>query len=281
MKNLLKQLGKVTCYLLLFFGMQLLIGILGSIVYGVVIGVQSGLNGEMIDQITATQMTEEFLLSNQVLLVFISDVLCVLFLMAFFGIRKKKWYREANIKNIQKTEIPYLVVMGLGMALLVDGVLNLLPASVLEEYEEASGALFQNMTAFSILFGVVVAPIAEEIFFRGIILSRLRKAMPVTVAVLLSSLLFGVGHLQPLWMTYTFVIGCIWAIVAVKTDSIVSSMIMHIIFNACGELLSMSNMESDTLTCILFAIVGCALMAGTAMLYSRNKPKDEQLENAI
>ncbi|MCR5755821.1 MAG: CPBP family intramembrane metalloprotease [Acetatifactor sp.] len=281
MKNLLKQLGKVTCYLLLFFGMQLLIGILGSIVYGVVIGVQSGLNGEMIDQITATQMTEEFLLSNQVLLVFISDVLCVLFLMAFFGIRKKKWYREANIKNIQKTEIPYLVVMGLGMALLVDGVLNLLPASVLEEYEEASGALFQNMTAFSILFGVVVAPIAEEIFFRGIILSRLRRAMPVTVAVLLSSLLFGVGHLQPLWMTYTFVIGCIWAVAAVKTDSIISSIIMHSIFNACGELLSMSNMESDTLTCILFAIVGGVLMTGTVMIYFSNKPKDEQLENAI
>ncbi len=275
MKSVLKQSGKAICYIALFLGMQLLTGILFSFGYGIIAGVNSGLSGEILDQVTVAQMAEEALRRNQVMLALVSDVLCVLFLMVFFGIRKKKWYREANINRIYFKDIPYFVTMGLGTALLINGVLNLMPDSLLEDYMEASGVLTQDTTVFTVLLGVIIGPIVEEIIFRGIILNRLRKAMPVTAAVLVSSFLFGVAHIQPIWAIYTFVLGCILAIAAVRTDSIVPSIIIHVIFNACGELLAASNIEGTMIIGILFAFMGCILMAGTAMIYIKNQQKSE------
>lgn len=42
---------------------------------------------------------------------------------------------------------------------------------------------------------LVVGPLAEEIFYRGFLLARLRGIMPTAAAVLLQAALFGLGHL--------------------------------------------------------------------------------------
>ena len=56
---------------------------------------------------------------------------------------------------------------------------------------------------------VIIAPIVEEIIFRGLILSRLNKVMNTTVALIVSSLIFAILHGHILWVTYAFCVGYI------------------------------------------------------------------------
>jgi membrane protease YdiL (CAAX protease family) len=77
----------------------------------------------------------------------------------------------------------------------------------------------------------VIAPIVEELIFRGLILQGFRKNYNAFVAVLISALLFALFHLNPWQFPATFVIGLILGWIVVRTNSIILSIIGHSINN--------------------------------------------------
>ena len=54
-----------------------------------------------------------------------------------------------------------------------------------------------DSTAIMILSVAVVAPIAEELLFRGIGVSKIRKTLGAVPAVLIASVLFAAAHGEP------------------------------------------------------------------------------------
>jgi membrane protease YdiL (CAAX protease family) len=84
------------------------------------------------------------------------------------------------------------------------------------------------------LIGIgVLVPIAEELFFRGLVYDWLRQKMPIWAAVVISSVLFGLGHFDS-WMMIvsTFIMGIALAIAYESTKSIWISIFIHIFTNA-------------------------------------------------
>lgn len=79
--------------------------------------------------------------------------------------------------------------------------------------------------------GGVVAPFAEEIFFRGLVFGGLAQRLPLAVAAAVSALLFallhGIGVLAPI-----FVLGLGLAYVYHRTGSLWASMVTHSLVNA-------------------------------------------------
>ncbi len=61
-----------------------------------------------------------------------------------------------------------------------------------------------------ILYGIV-APIAEEILFRGIIYNYMKRMFKLNMAIIMSSLLFGIYHGDYIQGIYGFILGCIIA----------------------------------------------------------------------
>jgi uncharacterized protein len=86
----------------------------------------------------------------------------------------------------------------------------------------------------AILFaiGAGVAPFAEEVVFRGVVFAGLREAWREPWAILVSSLLFGIVHLQPLAMLPTALIGAVLARVFSSTRSLWASILVHGAYNA-------------------------------------------------
>ena len=82
----------------------------------------------------------------------------------------------------------------------------------------------------------IVAPIVEEVIFRGLAYSRMKKGMPTVWAVILTSVLFGVAHGHPVWMLYTFAFGLLLIWVFERTRSLVAPMVLHIGYNLCAVL---------------------------------------------
>jgi membrane protease YdiL (CAAX protease family) len=89
----------------------------------------------------------------------------------------------------------------------------------------------------SILSVYLISPLVEELVFRGLVQTRLRKAMSAFWAVLLSALLFSAVHLMTgsvMTVIFTFAIGLVCALAYEKTGSLLPAIVAHIVCNLCG-----------------------------------------------
>lgn len=78
---------------------------------------------------------------------------------------------------------------------------------------------------------VVIAPIIEELIFRGLILNGLRKNYPAITAVFISALLFSLFHLNPWQMPATFVLGLLLGWIVLRTRNILLAILGHAMNN--------------------------------------------------
>jgi hypothetical protein len=77
----------------------------------------------------------------------------------------------------------------------------------------------------------VIAPVVEELIFRGLILHGLQKNYRATTAVFISALLFSLFHLNPWQMPATFVLGLLLGWIMLRTRNILLAIIGHSVNN--------------------------------------------------
>lgn len=123
-------------------------------------------------------------------------------------------------------------------------LLSLLPAETQQELMEKSELLSPSTAgeALTLLFvAVLLAPIAEELYFRGVMFRLLSERVPFLASGGLTAILFSLthGHLFILpglggWVLtiLLFVIGFLFAALARLTGSLRSSTVMHGVYNA-------------------------------------------------
>jgi membrane protease YdiL (CAAX protease family) len=87
-----------------------------------------------------------------------------------------------------------------------------------------------------LLAGALVAPICEEVFFRGFLLPGIARAMPIWAAIVVSSLLFGVAHADLGTLAPLVVIGLLFGVVRYKTRSLWPSIFLHTLNNTAALL---------------------------------------------
>ena len=87
------------------------------------------------------------------------------------------------------------------------------------------------------LFGVTLAPLLEEFFFRGFLYPVLVRRLGVVAAILLTSASFGIIHAPQLGRAWApvlvvFLVGLALTITRKVTKSVAASLLMHIAYNA-------------------------------------------------
>lgn len=199
----------------------------------------------------------------------------VLFLILFF--RKKVSVKQIFVSRKTMTRKTFwqllCVFMGaqlvtvLGFGLIETG-LNLFGFSAMGDMESATAA---TTTLSGFLYMAVLAPLAEEIVYRGFILKSLEKYGKV-FAIFVSAVLFGTMHMNLAQDIGAVLVGFVLAYVAVEYSA-VWSILLHIINNALfGELFSMAIGGFGKLTQIIinYAVMIIFFAFGTGVLY-RNK----------
>ncbi|RZP11356.1 MAG: CPBP family intramembrane metalloprotease [Candidatus Poseidoniales archaeon] len=78
---------------------------------------------------------------------------------------------------------------------------------------------------------VIAAPVVEEILFRGYILDAIRELHGDVIAVLGSSMLFGLLHIEPYVVGMATVGGIIYGIVRIRSGSLWPSIVSHMLWN--------------------------------------------------
>lgn len=85
-----------------------------------------------------------------------------------------------------------------------------------------------------IILALVVAigaPLAEEFFYRGMLLQGLRRRGGDAAAIFISSTLFALVHIEPILYPGTFVLGLVAATVTLRTGRLGLAWSMHVGFN--------------------------------------------------
>ncbi len=93
----------------------------------------------------------------------------------------------------------------------------------------AFGSRLDNMLAFVTL--VIIAPVAEEVLFRGYLYGKLKKFIPGIVAAIATSVLFAAVHLQWNVAVDVFVLSLILCGLRSLTGSIWAGILVHMIKN--------------------------------------------------
>lgn len=101
---------------------------------------------------------------------------------------------------------------------------SLLGSFVAGENEFSSSPLY-----LAVVYALIPA-FVEELVFRGFIFNRL-KSVSLPIAALLSSLLYALFLFKPLQIPAAFFGGLIMAFVFITTNSLLSSMIVHFLYN--------------------------------------------------
>ena len=85
--------------------------------------------------------------------------------------------------------------------------------------------------AFLFLSVVIVTPIAEELFFRGYLLDAINRKHGDWTAIIWSSILFGLVHIDPFVIGLAFMGGIIYGWIRMRTGSLLPSIACHMMWN--------------------------------------------------
>lgn len=97
----------------------------------------------------------------------------------------------------------------------------------------------------NIIYCCIVAPITEELLFRGFAMKALSRVSQ-RFGIFMSAFLFGLAHGNLVQFVSAFILGIFMAYVDVKHNSLIPSIIIHFAINAFSCIISYTNMLSGS-----------------------------------
>ena len=205
-------------------------------------------------------------------------------------------YVKFNLKSFSEVSGK---TIGLSIPLIVAGMLFINLCSEFLGLPDLMQDTFLGMSrnVFGIISITIMAPLVEELLFRGAIQGyMLRKGMKPLNAILIASAIFGIVHMNPIQIPFAFAIGLIFGWLYYRTGSVVPGIIGHFINNsiACLQMATLTEEEFNTKTIewlgagptyALFAI-SLAVMIGMFLYLKKRLPeapsyKEEEMINIV
>lgn len=187
------------------------------------------------------------------------------------------YWKELNVKKLL-----FLLGAGAGLNLFMSAALTVIPfpAFLIGPYHEMTYEVFGGIDrVLAILSVMFLAPLVEELIFRGYVLNRfLRRFESQSLSVLLCTGIFAACHVTPLWVAYGFFIGLLMAHFSIAEDNIIYSVALHMGYNIMTLPVWFAN-ESQQASAVLFASPVLIMIYGiigisVAVLCFRQYPLD-------
>jgi membrane protease YdiL (CAAX protease family) len=147
-----------------------------------------------------------------------------------FGLRP---FKSSAFGWIFAALVAYLVLTSI-YTVLVDPPSEQLPSGL----EDADQNVLLAVATGILL--IVVAPLAEEVFFRGFLYQAFRNSFGVLPGALLSALIFGAIHLEFFKLVQLAILGVILALLFEKTRSLWSPITLHAVNNTLAYIYLLS-----------------------------------------
>ena len=112
------------------------------------------------------------------------------------------------------------------------------------EVMEMSDQILSEPVWTMILFVGIFGPFVEEVVFRGVLLQSYQRSGRIIASIILSSLLFGMAHLNFNQLAYGTVMGIMLALLVEATGSVIAPIIAHMCFNTVEVLMMFAQSDA-------------------------------------
>ena len=189
----------------------------------------------------------------------------------------KMQYFRIDVKGLNGGHSGGEIHKGLGNAnkILVRFLLNI-AALAFPNAMEAYSQLVETVgigetTWISLLATVILAPISEELLFRGLTLRFLRSAgVKFAAANLIQALFFGILHMNLVQGIYAFAVGLVLGYVAGKCRTVFLPILLHLCFNIAGTVLAaLLSGNTGWLMQGILTVAGVLMLTGAFLLVQK------------
>ena len=107
----------------------------------------------------------------------------------------------------------------------------------------------------AVVVAVIGAPLIEEIVFRGIVFRSLRRVSPPWVAILVSSVLFGLYHMNTVQIVYATLMGLVAGIIFEKSNNLLFPILVHVANNLVAAIQGFIPFESGDIIMNVISLI--------------------------
>ena len=139
-----------------------------------------------------------------------------------------------ELDNLNRKKLLLLLITGFGFGFFFSALVTVIPFPefLISDYNRASDNLTNGTDPFLALLSTsLLAPVTEELVFRGYMLNRLLAWFDEKKSILITSIVFALCHVSLIWIVYAFLMGVLLTKVSMEEDNIAYSIVLHIGFN--------------------------------------------------
>lgn len=165
-------------------------------------------------------------------------IIAYIMILMWVFIKKKNWIKELLIspsKKIDKKDLNITLLLFSFAPLIIAFLFMYFDKKGYDKgIAEYTLNFASNVSILSVILIVVMAPICEEIFFRGFIFSKLKTVHKPITAIIVSSLIFSLIHGTLIQQTTVWIMGIVFSYFYYKTGNIRLSILGHFLNNLIG-----------------------------------------------
>lgn len=146
-------------------------------------------------------------------------ILVIYYIIAIIYLYKKNKIQENSLSK--KKYFPF-ISLGISLSILLNMIIFKINPSQIPT---------TNIKTIIIISTGIIGPIYEEILFRYLLYNRLKKIYNYKKALLITTTIFAITHLNPIKISYAFILGLIFNYTYEKENNIIVPILIHISAN--------------------------------------------------
>ena len=173
-------------------------------------------------------------------------------LISFLISKKEPLIKRLRINPVSSETIKLTTMFSIGLIILSDEFDRLIQVFIPSpNYIVDLNNLLQPDSVFGYILLIIaiaiIAPIGEELLFRGFLQQFLEQHWKdITRAILITSLFFSIIHMNPYWFIQIYILGIMLGFLSWKTNSIFPPLILHALNNGTALLFSFIDPEKSS-----------------------------------
>ena len=180
----------------------------------------------------------------------------------------KNIFEDKNIK-----EILYVVIINILFAFILlffisslDYLVTISDPTWISIWDSETMNLNSNIFIYDAIGTLIFAPVVEELIFRGILFNRLKIRTGILTSMIISSVLFAIGH-DFGGITSAFLFGICMCILYLKSDNILIPITAHFLNNFIAMILEITNIDLYTgQSAFIFPALLLSLLGGIFLI---------------
>ena len=215
---------------------------------------------------------------------FMLIIAAVWYFFKYYRPAKEEGRIEPLLPRLKKPMAIVTIVAGcicaFGLAVVIQCLLSGFIPDTSEMVNELLGDVI-GTNIMGVIAAVIVAPIAEELAVRGIILRRAERSFGLVGCMIISAVMFGVFHLNIIQGLYVLPMGLFWGYIGYKYKSVIPCIICHMLNNLFSVVTG--GIDIHSLSTILI-FLGVAIVSGAVtflMIKKENSANAEELTETV